>query len=278
MTRAREAVEQTRQSLARDLSGRGLEIGALMYPMALPHASEVLYSDVLGPAELERSCPRSRHPDIISDSESFPTVADGAFDFIVANHVLEHLSSPLRALEEWHRILRRDGRLLMALPDKRFTFDHRRQRTPLAHLVSDYHSRLPPQELNKCHLLEWAEYVEGFAPGSAEFERWTTAQIAAGYSVRNHVWVAQDLFDALIWMNRHTKASFALEAWRNSSRVRGELVLLLRARKVADSGRPPDGGLRAARRRALVQHPFLQLAAAGTHIVTGLRRLRRRHH
>jgi hypothetical protein len=138
--------------------------------------------------------------------------------------------------------------------------------------VSDYHSTLPAPELNKCHLLEWAEHVEGLAPGSAGSEQWIGAQVSAGYSVHNHVWVAQDLFDALIWMNRHTGASFALEAWRNSSRVRGEFVLLLRARKSAHSGRPPDASLRAARHRAFLQHPLLQLAATGQQIARGLRR------
>ncbi len=236
-----------------------MEIGALLNPMPLPKASEILFSDILTPEELERAYPGSLVPDIISDSERFPTLADGQFDFVVANHVLEHLSDPIRALKEWHRILRDNGLLMMALPDKRFTFDHGRQRTSLAHLVSDHNSDRPAQQLNRCHLLEWAEHVEHLVPGTSEFDRWVSAQLAQGYSVHNHVWVAQDVFELLRWLNRHTRAAFALEKWCNSSPLRGEFILLLRARKHVRR-RSRAAGFAAARVLATLQHPVLQIS------------------
>ncbi len=270
MNLSRSFVEQKRQSFARRLRGRGLEIGALLHPMPLPQASEILFSDILTAEQLEEAYPGSQPPDIVSDSEHFPTVADDAFDFIVANHVLEHLSDPIRGLKEWHRILRNGGLLLMAVPDKRFTFDHRRRRTPLAHLVSDHHSTRPPHELNKSHLLEWAEHVEGLTPGTPEFDRWVSAQLAQGYSVHNHVWVAQDVLEIVRWLNRHSRAIFSLVRWCNSSPLRGEFVLLLRARKRVKPRRGPS--FTAARTVAACQHPALQLSVYAKWSIGRLRR------
>ena len=150
-------VDSRRRRYSRFLTGRGLEIGALGNPMPLPNASEILYSDVLRPEQIDEMYPGSRHPDIISDSERFDSIATGELDFVVANHVLEHVTDPIGALAEWHRVLKPGGLLLVSLPDKRYTFDYSRKRTPLAHLEDDHHSSAAPQVRNECHLLEWAE-------------------------------------------------------------------------------------------------------------------------
>lgn len=214
---------------ARFLCGRGLEIGALGNPMPLPLASEVVYSDLLSPAQIEAMYPGARHPDIVSDSESFPSVPDGTFDFVVANHVLEHVTDPLRALIEWHRILRPGGLLLLSVPDKRYTFDHRRRRTPLAHLFADHESDLPPALRNECHLLDWAENVEGLAPGSAAFDSWVSGQKERGYTVHNHVWIPQDVFPILAYL-RGSGTGFALVRWNDTSPLGNEFNLLLARR------------------------------------------------
>jgi SAM-dependent methyltransferase len=39
--------------------------------------------------------------------------ADGSFDLVYANFVVEHLESPARAFAEWRRVLRPEGRLVL---------------------------------------------------------------------------------------------------------------------------------------------------------------------
>jgi SAM-dependent methyltransferase len=58
-------------------------------------------------------------------------VEDASYDFVLASHVLEHCANPLKVLQEWRRVLKPSGVLFMVLPDRRFTFDHRRPVTPL---------------------------------------------------------------------------------------------------------------------------------------------------
>lgn len=64
-------------------------------------------------------------------------VADAAYDLLLASHVLEHVANPLRALGSWRRVTRPDGVLLLVVPHREGTFDHRRPVTRLEHLVQD---------------------------------------------------------------------------------------------------------------------------------------------
>ena len=253
----RAITDARRRRYGRSLKGRGLEIGALGNPMPLPHAREVVYSDVLLPEQVDAMYPGSRHPDIISDSERFDGVASGTFDFVVANHVLEHVTDPIGALLEWHRLLKPGGVLLISLPDKRYTFDYRRKRTPLTHLETDHHSSADPQVRNECHLLEWAEHVERLEPGSVEFEAWVAEQRRRGFAVHNHVWVVQDVLELL----EHLDVDFRLVRWSNTSFLGNEFNLLLRKAE-------PDWRMRAAKIAAWAMHPLHE-------VVSRLRRLRR---
>lgn len=255
-------VDARRRRYSRFLVGRGLEIGALGNPMPLPNATEVLFSDVLRPEQIDAMYPGSRHPDILSDSERFDGVPTGEFDFVVANHVLEHVTDPIGALVEWHRILKSDGLLLISLPDKRYTFDHRRKRTPLAHLEEDHHSTLDPQLRNDGHLLEWAEHVERLQPGSAAFEEWVADQRRRGFAVHNHVWVLQDLLALLAHLRDAYGVTFELVRWSNTSFLGNEFNVLLRK---AHGG---SGRMRLARIAAIATHPLHELTSRA-------RRLRR---
>jgi hypothetical protein len=67
-------------------------------PFPVNEGVKVLYSDILSPEQVDALCPGAKHPDIISDAESFPMVSSDSFDFIIANHVLEHLTDPIRHL------------------------------------------------------------------------------------------------------------------------------------------------------------------------------------
>jgi SAM-dependent methyltransferase len=131
---ARALQDRKRQIFARRLRGRGLEIGASLHTTPLLHATEIQLSD-RARAGANRGAPGGRSPEIITAGERFPTAQDDAFDFVVANDVLEHVSDPIGALQEWHRIVRDGGLVMLAVPDKRFTVDRRRPRTPIEHLV-----------------------------------------------------------------------------------------------------------------------------------------------
>ena len=65
----------------------------------------------------------------ISEATELNSIADNSYDFILSSHSLEHTANPIKALKEWVRILKPDGKIVIILPDKRHTFDHYRKYT-----------------------------------------------------------------------------------------------------------------------------------------------------
>jgi SAM-dependent methyltransferase len=55
--------------------------------------------------------------DVVHDLDQFPyPLEDESFDHVLMQDVLEHLSEPIRVLEELHRVLRPGGRLQLRTP------------------------------------------------------------------------------------------------------------------------------------------------------------------
>jgi len=73
----------------------------------------------------------------IHDATDLASIADGSYDFLLASHILEHVANPLRALQEFHRVVRPKGSLLIVVPNQLHNFDHRRPLTTFAHLEAD---------------------------------------------------------------------------------------------------------------------------------------------
>lgn len=93
--------------------------------------------------------PRRR---LIGEAGRLNDVADGSYDALLASHVLEHLANPLGALAEWQRVVRPGGHLLLVVPHRDGTFDHRRPVTTLEHMRHD--AQLETGEDDLTHLEE----------------------------------------------------------------------------------------------------------------------------
>ena len=127
------------------LSGGGLEIGALHEPAEIPAGARVQYLDAMDEtraASLFREIPADKLVKVgfigDLDHDGLGQFRDGEFDFVVMNHVLEHLANPVKAVREVFRICRQGGTVVIAIPDKDYTFDRGRDLTPWEHLWSDY--------------------------------------------------------------------------------------------------------------------------------------------
>jgi SAM-dependent methyltransferase len=79
-------------------------------------------------------------------------ISNAKYDFVLASHVLEHTANPLRALQEWKRVLIPGGTLLVIVPNKVETFDHRRPLTSFEHLEQDFQANTQEDDLS--HLQE----------------------------------------------------------------------------------------------------------------------------
>ena len=81
---------------------------------------------------------RSPGKQYVAEATDLCNLNTEAYDFVIASHVIEHVANPLRALVEWIRVLKEGGVLLMIVPHKEGTFDHRRPVSSLEHLLDDF--------------------------------------------------------------------------------------------------------------------------------------------
>jgi SAM-dependent methyltransferase len=74
----------------------------------------------------------------IAEAIDLSMVASRTYDFVLSCHSIEHTANPLKALTEWMRVLKDSGRVLLVVPHKEGSFDHRRPVTSLPHLIEDF--------------------------------------------------------------------------------------------------------------------------------------------
>lgn len=134
--------------------GHGLEIGGPsrifsgagqipLYDVAaktdgLNFSSETVWASELGEDQPFVYGKKLLGRQFVREASHFPDMDTGAFDFVLSSHVIEHLANPLRGLQEWGRVLREGGVLVLVVPHRDATFDHRRPVTTLEHLLEDF--------------------------------------------------------------------------------------------------------------------------------------------
>lgn len=198
-------VRPTREAIAhRFLKGQGIEIGALQNPLTVPQGVSVQYLDRMAKNSLYEHYPELRDHNLvdvglIDDGETLATIADDSQNFVIANHFLEHCQNPLGTLRNLIRVLRPEGILYAAVPDRRQTFDRRRDRTTLDHLIEDYENG--PAASRRGHFLEWVRLVEPEFGRIYDSEEDAAARAdaleAMDYSIHFHVWEAGDVWELL---------------------------------------------------------------------------------
>ena len=76
------------------------------------------------------------------DRDGLAQFQSDSFDFVIINHVLEHVLNPIHAIRECFRILKNNGSLVISIPDKRFTFDRDRKLTDWGELFDRFHNKV----------------------------------------------------------------------------------------------------------------------------------------
>jgi SAM-dependent methyltransferase len=218
------------------LNGEGIEIGALHQPLTAPPQAHVHYLDRMTTPDLRREYHELAdydltEVDIVDDGEKLATVAAESQDFIIANHFLEHTEDPIGTIETHLGKLKPGGVLFYAVPDKRFTFDFRRQVTPIEHMVADHEEG--PEGTRAEHFREWSRFVLEHEPPAGAGPEWEEQQVEAvaqqleaqNYSIHMHVWTQADFLRLILTLRDRADGGFDLEA---AARVGIEFVVVLR--------------------------------------------------
>ncbi|HTS05438.1 MAG TPA: methyltransferase domain-containing protein [Candidatus Eisenbacteria bacterium] len=135
---------------------------------------------------------------IFAEGSNLSVVPDHQYDFILSSHNLEHFANPVRALKEWQRILRPNGGLILVLPHYRFTFDHRRLPTPVAHMAEDYSRGTQEDDLTHLdEILRAHDLRMDPEAGSAEQFRQRSLKNFENRCLHHHVFNKQNTFELL---------------------------------------------------------------------------------
>jgi len=187
----------------RALRGVGIEIGALDHPAGVPEYCRVTYLDAITPEEAKRRFPEIDHSQLVRvdhvvdlDTDGLSLFPDNSQDFAIASHVIEHVANPARLVAEMTRVLRTGGRLVIAAPDRDFTFDRRRPLTPLDTLHKYYvHGRPPLGPDDYVDMITYVHPELAYRPAEQ-----VKATLAHFYERREHlsVWTAAYFRDFLV--------------------------------------------------------------------------------
>lgn len=204
----------------RYIHGEGIEIGAAHRPLKVPAHARVTYVDTASTEDLRKLWPEVAKMDlaevsIVDDGETLSKIADGSQDFVVANHFLEHCLDPIGVLKNMKRVLKDDGMLFMAIPNKRHTFDVDRPVTPYPHLIEEHGSER--DKFLRDHTHEYVRLAEKFE-GDTDIR--VNELIASEYRIHYHVWTELGLAEMLANVIRDFKLPFEIQTLiRNNDEV-----------------------------------------------------------
>jgi SAM-dependent methyltransferase len=160
----------------------------------LDYAERTLWSDA---PQAEAGAVTAVRRRLIAEAGRLEDTPSDSYDAVLASHVLEHLANPLGALAEWARVVRPGGHVLLIVPHRDGTFDHRRPVTSLEHLRDDAEretgedDRTHLEEILAMHDLE----RDPGAPNRETFERRCQENVSTR-AMHHHVFVSRTVAEA----------------------------------------------------------------------------------
>jgi SAM-dependent methyltransferase len=221
------ALESPRVYLAaRYLEGAGIEIGALNRPTLLPSKCRIMYLDRMGTATLQAQYPEIpakeiQHVDIVGNCERLDLLSLPELDFIIANHFLEHCQDPIGTLASFVRVLRPQGKIYLAIPNRVRTFDSERSPTPPSHFLNDF--RDGGASSRHEHYEEWVSQVNHVS--EAQTPEKVQELMDADYSIHFHVWTPNEFLQFVDLVSRSLSIELEIVACLEND---GEFLVVLR--------------------------------------------------
>ena len=193
------------------IKGNGIEVGALHTPLKIFNNGKVTYVDRMGNESLRDHYPELGNykfvkVDIVDDGEELRKIKSNSQDFVIANHFLEHCENPIEVIKNHLRVLKQNGIIYWAIPDKRYIFDSVRDLTTVSHLENDY--KYGPQFSRKGHYDEWADKFLKLKGKTAAKK--SKELMKERYSIHFHVWTKESFMSFIKFAVKIIKLPFEI--------------------------------------------------------------------
>lgn len=128
------------------IPGLGLEIGPLHRPICPRETHKVRYIDVFTTDQLRATYANDPHVpteeivevDYVWKGEAYADLIGERFDYIVSSHNIEHTPCLVGFLRNLSGCLNLNGKVFLAIPDKRYCFDHFKPESSLADVLDAF--------------------------------------------------------------------------------------------------------------------------------------------
>ena len=123
----------------------GIEIGGSEHnSFHLPHCLNVDYcgdrNTIFKKAEIEL-CGSAMKVDIVAPGDDIP-FKDNTLDYVISSHVIEHFFDPIKAMQEWYRVIKPGGYIFTIAPHiDRVAEEARTTVTPLSLIIERHGTR-----------------------------------------------------------------------------------------------------------------------------------------
>ncbi|HUS25903.1 MAG TPA: methyltransferase domain-containing protein [Nevskiaceae bacterium] len=209
----------------RSIRGNGIEIGAAHMPLPVPDGVQVSYVDIATTPDLRKLWPEVGELDlvevsIVDEGEKLDKIINASQDFVIANHFLEHCLDPIGAILTHHRVLKPNGTLFMAVPDKRHTFDVDRPTTTYQHLLQEHKHR--DERFRHEHTEEYVRLAEKRSKG---VEKRVNELIKSDYRPHFHAWTQAEIIELFLNTIRDFKLLFVFDTIMQNHH---ETIIILR--------------------------------------------------
>jgi 2-polyprenyl-3-methyl-5-hydroxy-6-metoxy-1,4-benzoquinol methylase len=267
--------------------GPGLEIAPLHRPIARKEDWDVSYVDIV---PTEQLIEHYGHDDAVPNDKivevDFPlTDADGTirtlaevagaaapFEWVIASHVIEHVPDLITWLGDIATLLSDGGALLLAVPDRRYSFDAYRPQTTVGQMLQAHHQgdlvpsvRAVYDALHSASSITATEAWAGKRTGlkktrihSQEQVLDLVEQAKQGTYIDSHVWTFRPstFIEQINELGRMGMCEFVVEKVRNTRPNELEFYAVLR-RLPRERTPEQDAALRAAAKHRTNDEPKL---------------------
>ncbi len=219
---------------------KGLEIGAYRRPTIATSEGDIKFLDYYSTADLKNSASSTGegvedvvNVDYVVKDDHYDNYVKDKFDYIIANHVIEHVSNPIKWLQTLSNMLNDGGVAFIVAPDKKYNFDRYRSDTTLSHLITDYFSGI--NHIQPCDALDVALYYDmSYINQKNRIEDRLTKDFITKSMKEDHPGLHSHVFQSELFLDKILKPilyahliDFSLLDYVYSTQF-GEFVLILR--------------------------------------------------
>jgi ubiquinone/menaquinone biosynthesis C-methylase UbiE len=90
------------------------------------------------------NCGEAMPVDVVAEGDNLP-FRDEEYDFVISSHVIEHFFDPIKAIEEWFRVIKPGGYIFIICPKSRAVPDETRPRTKLQEILDRHSGKMKPE-------------------------------------------------------------------------------------------------------------------------------------